>query len=72
MPKKNHKVQQPDVATRLLDLKAAAAYLSSTVWFLRTLVWNRSIPFLKFGNKYLVDRADLDAFVASNKVQARA
>ena len=61
----------PDVAPRLLDLKTAAAYLSSTVWFLRTLVWNRSIPFLKFGNKYVFDRADLDRFVERQKIHAQ-
>lgn len=58
----------PDVAPRLLNLKSAATYLSSTVRFLRTLVWNREIAFLKLGNKYLFDKKDLDAFVERQKV----
>jgi excisionase family DNA binding protein len=62
----------PDVTPRLLNLKSAAMYLSSTVWFLRTLVWNRQISFLKLGNKYLFDKKDLDAFVERQKVGVRA
>ena len=69
---KKSRVVEPVVAARLLNLKGAAAYLSSTVWFLRTLVWNREISFLKLGNKYLFDKKDLDAFVERQKVAARA
>jgi excisionase family DNA binding protein len=60
------------IQPRLLNIKAAAAYLSATVWFMRSLVWERKIPFLKFGNKYVFDKQDLDAFVASQKTCARA
>jgi excisionase family DNA binding protein len=60
------------IQPRLLNIKAAAAYLSATAWFMRSLVWERKIPFLKFGNKYVFDKQDLDAFVASQKTCARA
>jgi excisionase family DNA binding protein len=59
------------VSPRLLDIKAAAAYLAATVWFMRSLVWERRIPFLKFGNKYVFDIRDLDAFVTAQKTAAR-
>jgi excisionase family DNA binding protein len=60
------------VEPRLLNIKAAALYLSTTVWYMRTLIWERRIPFLKLGNAYGFDRQDLDAFVASQKTAARA
>jgi len=70
--KTQHKVYRPEVDPRLYDLKAAAEYLSSTVWFLRQQIWNRRISFLKLGNKYVFDRSDLDAFIERQKVAARA
>jgi len=69
--KNQHKVYRPEVDPRLYDLKAAAEYLSSTVWFLRQQIWNRRISFLKLGNKYVFDRGDLDAFIERQKVVAR-
>jgi excisionase family DNA binding protein len=65
--KNHHKLYQPEVDPRLYDLKAAAQYLSSTVWFLRQQIWNRQITFLKLGNKYVFDRKDLDAFIECQK-----
>jgi len=56
---------------RLLDIPAAAAYLSCTVWFVRTLIWEGRIPFLKLGKRLLLDRSDLDAFVGAQKEEGR-
>jgi excisionase family DNA binding protein len=58
------------VEPRLLNIKMAAAYLSCTIWALRSLVWKREIPFVRIGQKLLFDRADLDRFVDSKKVAA--
>jgi excisionase family DNA binding protein len=63
---------EPRLQARLLNIRDAAAYLAATVWFMRELVWSRRIPFLKVGNKYAFDRADLDAFVNAQKTAARA
>jgi excisionase family DNA binding protein len=57
---------------RLLDLKSAAAYLSATIWFMRTCVWENRIPYLRCGHSILFDKKDLDAFVESQKQAARA
>jgi len=54
-------------APRLLDYKAAGAYLSLSYWSLRELVFNGEIPHLKFGKKVLIDRQDLDAWVELHK-----
>ena len=62
----------PALATaRMLNIKAAATYLATTVWFMRSLIWERTIPFAKLGNRYVFDRADLDAFAVAQKVSAR-
>jgi excisionase family DNA binding protein len=66
--KKNTIVVEP----RLLNIKAASLYLSTTVWYMRTLIWERKIPFLKLGNAYGFDKQDLDAFIATQKTAARA
>ena len=66
--KKNTIVVEP----RLLNIKAAALYLSTTIWYMRTLIWERKIPFLKLGNAYGFDKRDLDAFITSQKTAARA
>ena len=58
----------PEIQPRLLNIKQAAAYLSAHVWFMRNLVWERRIPFVKFGNAYAFDLRDLDAFVDAQKV----
>jgi len=68
---KEKQKSEPIVERRLLDIKTAAAYLSSSVWFLRSLIWSRQIPFLKLGNRYLFDKKDLDAFIERQKVPTR-
>ena len=52
---------------RLLTIKAAAQYLSVTVWFIRGLVYGKEVPALKLGNRWVIDKADLDAYVEKRK-----
>jgi len=54
-------------APRLLDYKAAGAYLSLSYWSLRELVLNGEIPCVKFRTKVLIDRRDLDDWIEANK-----
>ncbi len=54
-------------APRLLDYKAAGAYLSLSYWSLRELVLNGEIGHVKFGKKVLIDRRDLDDWIEANK-----
>ena len=56
---------------RLLGIKQAATYLSTTVWCVRSLIWDRKIPHVKLGKAYLLYRADLDRYVESLKVTCR-
>jgi excisionase family DNA binding protein len=52
---------------RLLSVKDAAVYLSTTVPFIRTLIYRQELPFLKAGKKYVIDLVDLDKWVDSHK-----
>jgi excisionase family DNA binding protein len=58
------------VEPRLLRVKEAAAYLGATVWFMRSLAWNRAVPHVVFGKRLLFDRADLDHYLESQKKAA--
>lgn len=51
----------------LLDIPAAARALCTTPWAVRSLLWDRKIPFIKIGRKHLIDPADLRAYIAREK-----
>jgi hypothetical protein len=53
----------------LLDIRGAAHALSSTVWAVRRLLWDKQIPYIKIGKKFLIDPADLRAFIQRNKAE---
>lgn len=54
----------------LLDVHGAARVLSTTVWAVRALLWDKQIPFIKIGRKHLIDPADLRAFIGRSKEAA--
>lgn len=51
----------------LLDIKSAARLISSTPWTIRHLLWAKKIPFVKIGRRFLIDPADLRAYIAKLK-----
>jgi excisionase family DNA binding protein len=55
---------------RLLNIKMAAVYLSTSVWHMRQLVSEKRLPEVRFGTKLMFDRKDLDQFVDSLKLAA--
>lgn len=59
------------VPRRGLTIQQAADYSGYTVWGIRSLLWERRIPFLKAGRRFIIDRADLDAFIENNKIPVR-
>ncbi len=68
-------VRLPDTVNsgpRLLNLKQSAEYLSAHEWALRQMVRKRQIPHVRIGRGYLIDRLDLDAFIAKNKIGVAA
>lgn len=58
----------PAIVPRAYSIEEAAKYIGATVWFLRTLVWNHRIPYLKHGHRYAFDRTDLDRFLEQHKI----
>jgi excisionase family DNA binding protein len=54
----------------LLDIHGAARALSTTVWAVRSLLWDQKIPYIKIGRRFLIDPADLRAFIAREKGEA--
>ena len=51
----------------LLDIHGAARALSATPWAVRSLLWDGKIPYIKIGRRFLVDPADLRAYIAREK-----
>ncbi len=54
-------------APRLLDVAGAAQYLSVTEHFVRRLVRERRVPFVKLGKFVRFHPADLDALIESGR-----
>ena len=54
---------------RWLDIPAAAAYLSASVKFVRTLIWDGEISHVKAGKRFIVDVRELDAWAERQKVR---
>ena len=59
----------PDTA-RFLTVKDTASYLSATVWFVRRLAWERKVAHVRLGKRVLFDKADLDRYIQSQKIEA--
>ncbi len=54
----------------LLDIHGAARALSTTPWAVRSLLWDKQIPFIKIGRKHLIDPTDLRKFIERSKEAA--
>lgn len=52
---------------RLYTVSEAAEYLGHTVWGVRTLIWSRILPIVRYGRKQYLDVYDLEIFITSNK-----
>lgn len=58
---------KPEIAPLLLDIHDAARALSTTPWAIRSLLWDKQIPFIRIGRKHLIDPADLREYIAQQK-----
>jgi len=56
-----------DTQRRWMDVKAAAEHIGSTVSFIRGLIWDGALPFVRAGKKFVIDRADLDSWMTRQK-----
>lgn len=55
----------------LVTVPEAARRLSTTIWAVRKLLWNKEIPHIKIGRRFLIDPADLVNFVKREMGAAR-
>ena len=55
---------------KLLTMEEAAGRLGTSVRFMRRLVFERRIAFVKVGRHVRICPADLDAFIAAGRVDA--
>jgi len=53
----------------LLSMDAAAAYLSASPRFIRRLVAERRVPYVKVGRLVRLTAEDLDDFIAAGRVE---
>ena len=58
------------MSRKLLDVDQAAEHLTVTPRFVRTLVAERRVPFLKVGKFIRFDLDDLDAWLDACRVEA--
>jgi excisionase family DNA binding protein len=65
-------VAEASVSPRLLRIPQCAAYLSCSVWAIRDLLRRKELAKIQLGKKFLVDIADLDAWIQSAKRTGRA
>jgi len=54
-------------AKRLLTYKEAALEYGASVWSWRRLVWRKELPFVLHGNRHMLDRIDIEAYISKNK-----
>ena len=61
-------MNKPDVAMRLIDIKAAATYTGLSVHTVYSMVSQRRIPFVKVGRLLKFDLGLLDAWIKQHTV----
>lgn len=54
-------------ARRWLDVKQAADHCGATVSFVRGLIWDGAIPYVRAGKKFVIDADDLDSWLERQK-----
>jgi hypothetical protein len=52
---------------RLYSVKESATYLGHTEWGVRSLIWGKKLPVVRYGRKQWIDIYDLDKFIQDNK-----
>ena len=67
----SNKIESP-IAPRGLRVKEAAAYIGTTVFFVRDAVWKNELPAMKLGRRLIIAREDLDRFLDEQKRRCAA
>lgn len=68
----NHATPKPHGRSALLDIVQASAYLGCSVRYLRRLIQERRIPFIRLGGqKIRFNVHDLDQWIDAQRVEAK-
>jgi excisionase family DNA binding protein len=62
---------QAAAPTQLLTIEQAAAYLGTGERFVRRLITQRRIPFIKLGKHVRLERSALDEFIDAGRVSGQ-
>jgi excisionase family DNA binding protein len=54
---------------RLFTIKELVDQFGATEWFWRSQIWGGRLPFVQVGRKMLIDREDIEAFIARHKTR---
>ena len=54
---------------RLYSVAEAAEYLGRSIWSIRELIWNGSLPCVRMGRRVHLDIIDIDQWIERNKVK---
>jgi excisionase family DNA binding protein len=47
----------------MLSIPQASAYAACAGWAIREAIWSHDLRAIKLGRRYVIDRADLDAYI---------
>lgn len=56
-----------EVCKRLFSVKEAGRYLGRSPWAIRHLIWEGHLPQVRQGRRVMVDRVDMDHYIAKHK-----
>jgi len=52
---------------RLYTIPEAAEYLGHSIWGIRSLIWGKVLPVVRYGRRQYLDLYDLNKFIEKNK-----
>lgn len=64
--------ERPRAEQQLFDLHEASRFLGVSPWTVRDLIWRGDLPSVRVGRLVRVDRRDLEAFIARNRITSPA
>lgn len=67
---KNGKSEVVEVEQALLDMPGAGRYLAHSPWWVRRKIYAGELGAVKFGGKLMVEKKELDRFIARHRIEA--
>jgi excisionase family DNA binding protein len=68
--KTNREASAPTTEIRYYTVAEAADLLRARRWTIATAIREKRLPYIKLGKKFVLMRADLDAFALANRIEA--